>query len=254
VATAGPDVAHALLLEDVSRRFGALAAVRPMTFSVPAGERRALLGANGAGKTTLFNVIAGDLRPSTGSVRMFGRDVTRLPTHRRIRLGMRRTYQTSLLFAGLTVRQCLFLAARGVGRGRFALGSAEASPDMREADRIAERIGLSAMRRVKAGELSHGEARQLELGMATAGQPRLLLLDEPAAGLSAVERHCVLALLRDLPRSLTLVMIEHDMEMALQAADRVSVMHNGSLIAEGTPGEIAADPHVHDIYMGRHGV
>ena len=248
-----PGAVEALLLQGVSRRFGALTAVQPMTLSIAVGERRALLGANGAGKTTLFNVIAGDLPPSTGSIRMFGQDVTRLPTHRRIRLGMRRTYQTSLVFAGLTVRECLFLAVRGIGASRFSLGRADASPDMHSADAIAERVGLQAMRHVKAGELSHGEARQLELGMVTAGEPRLLLLDEPAAGLSLVERHRLLGLLRDLPRSLTLVLIEHDMEIALQTVDRVTMMHNGALVADGTPDEIAADPRVHDIYMGKHG-
>ena len=243
----------ALVLEGVSRRFGAVHAVLPMTLAVAAGERRALLGANGAGKTTLFNVIAGDVRPSTGRIRMFGQDVTRLPTQRRIRLGMRRTYQTSLVFAGLTVRECLFLAERGIGSGRFSLRRAAKCPEMHAADSIAERVGLERMRNVRAGELSHGEARQLELGMATAGTPRLLLLDEPAAGLSLVERHRLLGLLRDLPPSLTLVMIEHDMEIALQAVDRVTVMHNGAVVADGTPNEIAADARVHDIYMGRHG-
>ena len=243
----------ALELDGMSRRFGALTAVQPMTLAVRAGERRALLGANGAGKTTLFNIIAGDLRPSSGTIRLFGQDVTRLPTHRRIRLGMRRTYQTSLVFAGLTVRECLFLAARGIGAGRFGLGRADACPQMQLADRIAERVGLQAMRHVKAGELSHGEARQLELGMVTVGEPRVLLLDEPAAGLSQVERRRLLGLLRELPRSLTLVLIEHDMEVALQAVDRVTVMHNGALVADGTPAQIAADPRVHDIYMGKHG-
>ena len=248
-----PDATPALLLEGVSRRFGAVHAVLPMTLGVVAGERRALLGANGAGKTTLFNVIAGDVRPSTGRIRMFGQDVTRLPTQRRIRLGMRRTYQTSLVFKGLTVRECLFLAERGLGAGRYSLRRAETCPEMRAADSLAERVGLERMRHVKAGELSHGEARQLELGMATAGAPRLLLLDEPAAGLSLVERHRLLGLLRELPRSLTLVMIEHDMEIALQAVDRVTVMHNGAVVADGTPDEIASNALVHDLYMGRHG-
>ena len=224
-----------------------------MHFSVAAGERRALLGANGAGKTTLFNVIAGDLQPSTGRILLFGEDVTRLATHRRIRLGMRRTYQTSLVFSGLTVRECLFLAVCGIGAGRFFLGRARTRPEMEVADQIAEQVGLQEVRHVKAGALSHGEARQLELGMATAGQPRLLLLDEPAAGLSLAERHRLLDLLRGLPRTLTLVIIEHDMDVALQAVDRVTVMHNGAVVADGTPNEIATDARVHDIYMGKHG-
>ncbi len=244
----------ALDLAGVSRQFGALTALRTISLALPAGERHAILGANGAGKTTLFNLIAGDLRPSGGRVTMFGTDVTRLPTWRRIRLGLRRTYQTSLVFGGLTVRQCLFLAARGITGQRFAVfPQAESCPEMIEAKRLAERVGLDTRLGALAGELSHGEARQLELGMAMVGDPKLLLLDEPAAGLSAGERRNLLTLLQGLPRSITLLLIEHDMDIALQAADRITVMHNGAHVVSGTPDEIAADQTVHDIYMGRHG-
>jgi branched-chain amino acid transport system ATP-binding protein len=242
---------HALELDGVSRRFGALTALQPVSLAVRAGERRAILGANGAGKTTLFNLIAGDLQPSTGRVRLFGQDVTRLPTHRRIRLGMRRTYQTSLVFGGLTVRECLFLAVRGVRGARFAINRpASRCAEMAEVERLAAGVGIGEALEARAGELSHGEARQLELGMASAGEPRLLLLDEPAAGLSLAERRRLLALLRALPRSLTLVLIEHDMDVALQAVDRVTVLHNGRQVADGTPDEIASDAQVHAIYMG----
>ncbi len=245
----------ALSLQHVSHRFGAVAAVCNVSLAVAPGERRAILGANGAGKTTLFNLISGDLRPSSGEIRFFGRNVNRVPTERRIRLGMRRTYQTSLVFGGLTVRECLFLALRGVGRRRFAVGRrAAACPEMAEADRIAESVGLAEVRGTPAGELSHGECRQLEIAMASVGLPRLLLLDEPAAGLSLIERRRLLDALRALPRSVALVMIEHDVDLALGIADRVTFMHNGELIADGTPAEIAADTRVHDIYMGKHGV
>lgn len=238
----------------MSRRFGALVALQEVSLAVPAGGRRAILGANGAGKTTLFNLIAGDLKPSTGCVRLFGQDVTGLPTHRRVRLGMRRTYQTSLVFGGLTVRECLFLAVTGVRGGRFAIGRpASWCPEMNEVEQLAAGVGLSHTLETRAGELSHGDARQLELGMASAGEPRLLLLDEPAAGLSLTERRRLLALLRALPRNLTLVLIEHDMDVALQAVDRVTVLHNGREVADGTPDEITSDREVQAIYMGKHG-
>jgi len=245
--------AHALELQGVSRRFRALTALHEISLTVRTGERRAILGANGAGKTTLFNLISGDLQPSAGRVRLFGRDVTRLSTHCRVRLGMRRTYQTSLVFGGLTVRECLFLAVRGVRGGRFAVGrTAARCAEMAEAERLADGVGIAGLLDARAGELSHGDARQLELGMASAGDPRLLLLDEPAAGLSLAERHRLLALLRALPRSLSLVLIEHDMDVALQAADRVTVLHNGRQVADGTPDEIASNREVQAIYLGSH--
>lgn len=244
---------HALSIEGVGRRFGALQAVRDVTITVAAGERRAILGANGAGKTTLFNLVAGDLPPSEGRIVMFGRDVTRLPVERRVRAGLRRTYQTSLMFVGLTVRQSLFLAVRGVAGGRMSVARpAGRGAHMDEAEALAARLGLTPVLGALCATLSHGERRQLELAMALAGEPRLLLLDEPAAGLSPREREMLLALLLELPRSITLVMIEHDMDIALRAVDQVSVMHNGRLVAGGTPREIEADQTVHDIYMGKH--
>ena len=247
-------VTDALRLDGVSRRFGALTALQTMSLTLPAGERHAILGANGAGKTTLFNLIAGDLRPSGGRIAMFGADVTRTPTGRRIRRGRRRTYQTSLGWGGLTGRQGLFLAARGIRGRRFAVfHSASTGFEMTEAKRLAARVGLDTRLDALAGELSHGEARQLELGMAMVGEPRLLLLDEPAAGLSVGERRNLLTLLRALPRAITLLLIEHDMDIALQAADRITVMHNGAHVVSGTPDDIAANQTVHDIYMGRHG-
>ncbi len=246
-------IPHALAIEGVGRRFGALHAVRDVPIKVAAGERRAILGANGAGKTTLFNLVAGDIPPSQGRILMFGRDVTGLRVEKRVRNGLRRTYQTSLMFAGLTVRQSLFLAVRGVTGGRMsALRPARRLAEMAAGERLAERLHLAHVLDTPCGALSHGERRQLELAMALAGEPRLLLLDEPAAGLSPREREMLLKLLLDLPRAVTLVMIEHDMDIALRAVDQVSVMHNGRLVAEGTPREIENDRTVHDIYMGKH--
>ena len=241
----------ALVLDGVTRAFGALRAIEDVSFSVAAGERRAILGANGAGKTTLFNVITGDFPATSGTVRFFGEDVTLAPAYDRIRMGLRRTYQSSLLFRDLTVRDNLFLAVRGVARGRYAFW--RASP--RHASRLAvqdllERIRLTHIAETKISELAHGQQRQLEIGMALAGAPRLILFDEPAAGLSPGERRELVQLLNALPRHLGFVLIEHDLDIALRVVDRVTVMHNGRVLKHGLPAEIEADPEVQAIYMG----
>ncbi len=179
----------ALVLEGVTRQFGALKAIDDISFSVAAGERRAVLGANGAGKTTLFNAITGDFPPTAGRVRFFGEDVTELPPYERIRRGLRRTYQSSLLFRNLTVRDNLFLATRGVNRGRFSFIRPRASHASRVATQdLLERARLTHIAGEEVSSLSHGQLRQLEIGMALAGAPRLILFDEPAAGLSPAER------------------------------------------------------------------
>jgi len=251
VATAAEAPAPALRLQGVGRRFGALQALRDVTMEVAVGERRAILGPNGAGKTTLFNVVAGDYLPTSGTVRLFGTDVTRLPPHRRTRLGLSRTYQSSLLFMGLTVAQSLFLAIRGVQRGRFDPRRPPADdPGRIRSEEIANLVHLGDVFKAPVGSLSHGQQRQLELGMALAGSPRLLMLDEPAAGLSRGERTLLSGLLKGLPREITVVLVEHDMDVALAAADRVTVMHEGSIIVEGSPDEIQANSTVQDIYLG----
>ena len=240
----------ALRLEGVSRSFGALKAVEDFSFSVAAGERRAVIGANGAGKTTLFNVITGDYAPSAGRVRFFGEDVTEHPPHERIRAGMRRTYKSSLLFRDLTVRDNLFLAVRGVARGRFSF--LRSARDQGTAD-ILDRVRLTQVGDAPVASLSHGQQRQLEIGMALAGAPRLILFDEPAAGLSPAERRELVALLAALPVHMSFILIEHDLEIALRVVDRVTVMHNGRMLKEGTPAEIENDPEVQEIYMGQAG-
>jgi len=244
----------ALRLEGVSKRFGALQAVEDVSFSVGAGERRAVIGANGAGKTTLFNVITGDYAASAGRVRFFGDDVTAHPPYERIRAGMRRTYQSSLLFRDLTVRDNLFLAVRGVSRGRFNfLRPGRSSTTRAAAEDLLERARLTRVGDETVASLSHGQQRQLEVGMALAGAPRLILFDEPAAGLSPAERRELVALLAALPAHLSFILIEHDLEIALRVVDRVTVMHNGRMLKEGTPAEIESDPEVQEIYMGRAG-
>jgi len=254
--TAAANGTHALVLEGVGRSFGALVALEGISFAVEAGERLAILGANGAGKTTLFNVISGDYRPDTGKVVFFGEDVTTLPTHERIRRGIRRTYQSSILFRSLSVADNLFLAACGATRGRFGLRRPQDThPNMIRARELASLAGLTAVIDVPVGDLSHGQQRQLEVGLALAGAPRVILFDEPAAGLSPVERRHLIALLRGLPKHIGYIIIEHDLDVALRVADRVTVMHQGRIFKQGTPAEIESDPEVQAIYLGgaRHG-
>jgi branched-chain amino acid transport system ATP-binding protein len=241
----------ALVLANVSRVFGALRAVDDVSFSVAAGEKAAILGSNGAGKTTLFNAITGDFPPTAGRIHFFGEDITELPPHERIRKGLRRTYQSSLLFRDLTVRDNLFLAVRGVANGRFSFWrSGPGHPATVATNDLLERARLSHIADVRVADLSHGQQRQLEIGMALAGAPRLILFDEPAAGLSPAERRELVALLASLPAHMSYLLIEHDLEIAMRAATRVTVMHNGRVLKSGTPDEIENDAQVQAIYMG----
>ena len=241
----------ALVLEGVTRRFGALTAIDDISLSVAAGERRAVIGANGAGKTTLFNAITGDFPPNSGRVLFFGEDVTAMQPFERIRMGLRRTYQSSLLFRDLTVRDNLFLAVRGVARGRFSfLRPRRASTTSAAANDLLERVRLAHVADQPVSSLAHGQQRQLEIGMALAGAPRLILFDEPAAGLSPGERRELVALLTALPPHMGFILIEHDLEIALRVVERVTVLHNGRVLKEGTPAEIEDDAEVQAIYMG----
>ena len=241
----------ALRLRGVSRRFGALQALRDVSFDVQQGERRAVLGPNGAGKTTLFNTICGDHPPTAGRIALFGTDITRLRPHQRTRAGIGRTYQTSLLFNGLTVLENLFVAVRGLRPGRFSfLRPGRRDTALAHARELAERMRLTHLLESEVLNLSHGQRRQLEIGMALAGDPRLLMLDEPAAGLSPGDRPELLRLLRELPRTLTLILIEHDMDVALPIADIVTVMKDGEVVVEAPPDRIEDDPLVQAIYLG----
>jgi branched-chain amino acid transport system ATP-binding protein len=243
--------ASAIEVAGVSRRFGALAALSDVSLSVAAGERRAILGSNGAGKTTLFNCITGDFPASAGRIRFFNEDITDLPPQHRIRRGLRRTYQISLLFRGLSVADNLFLACRGVSRGRFSLlRPREADPARVAADNLVHAVHLEHRAAAPVSELSHGELRQLEVGMALAGAPRFILFDEPAAGLSPAERRELVAVLTALPRHIGFIIIEHDLDVALRVADSVTVMHQGRIFAEGSPAEIEDNAEVQRIYLG----
>ena len=242
---------EALVLEGVTRAFGALRAVDDVSLSVLAGEKRAILGANGAGKTTLFNAITGDFPPTSGSIRFFGEDITLMDPFERIRKGMRRTYQSSLLFRDLSVRDNLFLAVRGVSNARFSLKRPGIGhPSLVATQELLERGRLTHIADELVSSLAHGQQRQLEIAMALAGAPRLILFDEPAAGLSPAERRELVLLLTSLPSHMSFVLIEHDLEIALRVVERVTVMHNGRVIKTGTPSDIENDKQVQAIYMG----
>jgi branched-chain amino acid transport system ATP-binding protein len=242
-----------LTLERVGVRFGGLRAVDDVSIAVGRGERRAIIGPNGAGKTTLFNAVTGVHPPTSGRVLFGGRDVTRLAPQARARLGMSRTFQITNLFPSLTVGENMQLALRGVGRRKFAMfGSPALSADERErAERALSSARLGERRSAVVSELSYGEQRQLEMAMALAAQPSLLLLDEPAAGLSPAERGIVAEVIRTLPRDLTVILIEHDMDLVLSLVDRVTCLNNGRLLVEGAPDEIRANQEVQDVYLGR---
>ena len=247
--------AHALELDDVARHFGALVALTGINMRIAAGERRAVLGSNGAGKTTLFNAVTGDFLPTAGRIRFFGEDITDLPPHERIRRGLRRTYQISQLFNGLSVLNSVYLACKGVSRRRFSLLRPSISDvNMQQAESILHAVHLDRERDVLVATLSHGQQRQLEIALALAGAPRLILFDEPAAGLSPAERRDLVAILNGLPRHIGYVIIEHDLDVALRVSEHVSMIHNGRIFKEGTPDEIENDPQVQEIYLGgRHG-
>lgn len=241
----------ALELSGICLSFGAAKVLSNVDLSVAQGERRVILGPNGAGKTTLFNVACGDYAPSSGTVRYFGRDITRLKPHFRARIGIARTYQNALLFDGLTVLDNLFLAIRGVRRNRFSLlRPRSGDPDVTHAREIAERVRIGHRLSVEVRDLSHGQRRQLELGMALSTDPKILMLDEPAAGLSPGDRPELVRVLRELPRTLTLVLVEHDMDVALPVADIVTLMKDGVVVIERTPDKVEHDPAVQAIYLG----
>jgi branched-chain amino acid transport system ATP-binding protein len=240
-----------LRLRGIGRRFGGLASVLAVAFSFAHGERRAILGPNGAGKTTLFNVISGDMPQTSGTIEFLGQDIGLIPAAGRTRLGMGRTYQKSRLFLGLSVEDNLYLAVLGSRGGHQRMIRRAIDEEMRERAReLAGAVGLEASLSSLVGSISHGEQRQLEVGMARATEPTLMLLDEPASGLSRGERIALTDLLLELDKSITLILIEHDMDVALRVAQSVTMMHDGRKIVEGTPDEIRANDLVHELYLG----
>ena len=245
-------MSRAVEVRGLAKVFGGLAAVDGVSLAVEAGERRVLIGPNGAGKTTLFHCVTGTLRPTRGAVALFDRDVTNLSEHRRTALGMGRTFQITNLFPELTVGENLALAIVGTDRRKWALHRpVEAFADVRrQALEGLEAVGLKVRADEPVKMISYGERRQLELALALSTRPRVLFLDEPCAGLSPSERQRISRMIAALPRDITLVMIEHDMDVALSLADRVTVMHRGKVILEGSPGAVQANGEVREVYFG----
>ncbi len=243
---------RALEVCGLTKSFGGLRVTASVELAVADGERRLIIGPNGAGKTTLFNLIAGELRPDSGTIALFGNDITRLPSRRRAHLGMARTYQIITLFPGETL-------LRNVTLGLLGLSPLRWNPIVRldrQADLIArargalQRVGLEHLATRPVAQTSYGERRRVEIAMALVQAPKLLLLDEPFAGLSVDERRDVLALIAGIPRDVTIVMIEHDMDVALEFAERITVLHFGEVIVEGSRAEVVEHPRTREIYLG----
>jgi branched-chain amino acid transport system ATP-binding protein len=246
-------VTAAIAVERLSKVFGGLRAVDEVTLAVAADERRVLIGPNGAGKTTLFHCIAGTLQPSDGRVVMFGTDISGLPENRRTARGMGRTFQISNVCTDLTVMENLQLAMLGTDPRKWTMHRPIAAlTGLRERGEAGlARVGLEGRADETVKFLSYGERRQLELALSLASDPKVLLLDEPCAGLSPSERQRLFQLVKQLSRDITLIMIEHDIDIALALADRVTVLHRGKLIFDGTPAEVRTDPEVREVYFGR---
>jgi branched-chain amino acid transport system ATP-binding protein len=245
-------VTPALELGDLRKSFGGLPAMNGVSLKVPPGERRLIIGPNGAGKTTLFNLITGDLQRDSGSIRLFGDEVSRLKPHQRAHRGLARTYQIITLFPKDTLRHNIVLSLLGLRSTRWSTFRALSrySELEEEAHSVLKRVGLDALANRPIGEVAYGEKRRLEIAMALAQKPKLLLLDEPLAGLSREERASVKELVAGIPREVTVVMIEHDMDTALDLAERITVLHYGSVIVEGTRAEVIADPKTREVYLG----
>jgi branched-chain amino acid transport system ATP-binding protein len=246
--------APCLALDHVSRHFGGLKAVDGVTLTVQPGGRHALIGPNGAGKTTLFNVISGELPATEGRITVFGTDVTRMAPHRRAALGIARTFQITKLFANLTVMENLLLACEALeGRKLVVHRRVSSYADLTaRAGALIEQFGLTGRSADYARNLSYGEQRKLEVALSMAGRPRLLLLDEPMAGLSAGESRSMHAILEQIDRSIAVLLIEHDMDIAFAFAERVTVLHQGRVLTEGTREQVSATPAVQQIYLGTH--
>jgi branched-chain amino acid transport system ATP-binding protein len=237
---------------DLEKRFGGIVASHNVSLSVEKGARHALIGPNGAGKTTLINLLTGVLRPTAGQIKLDGQDITRLDPHRRVLLGITRTFQINQLFADLTPIETLGLAiSERLGSGadwwRIVGSKAGVIDEMTD---LLERFGLADVMRERTAVLPYGKQRLLEIALAFACKPRVLLLDEPAAGVPESERHEILATIEALPKDVTVLLIEHDMDIVFTFADRISVLVNGALFVEGTPDEVARDPRVKAVYLG----
>jgi branched-chain amino acid transport system ATP-binding protein len=243
-----------LEVRGLGKSFSGFRAVSDVELTVETGQIAAVIGPNGAGKSTLFNLITGHLRPDSGSVRLDGRDITGAAPHKIVRMGVGRSFQRTNIFSKLTVfenLQAAFLVDRGRGRDFWSKASALYRD---ETTSLLSSIGLVEQRDTVAGTLSYGNQKQLELGLALASDPALLLLDEPTAGMSATETHDTIRLIERIAgeRSLTLLFTEHDMDVVFQIAQKIAVLHQGRVIADGAPEEVRADPEVRRVYLGEH--
>ena len=242
----------ALVVDNLCKAFGGLRVTTNVCLNVAPGERRLIIGPNGAGKTTLFNLITGELAPDSGTVSLLGRNITRMPTRDRAHLGMARTYQIITLFARDTIQHNVTLALLGLSPLRWnPLRPLERQPHLAKlACDALGRVGLDQIAQRPLSETSYGERRRVEIAMALAQNPKVLLLDEPFAGLSIDERQEVRKLLHAIPRDVTIVMIEHDMDVALDFADRITLLHFGEVIVEGTRAEVVSNPRTREVYLG----
>jgi branched-chain amino acid transport system ATP-binding protein len=242
----------ALAVRSLTKSFGGLRVTGNVDLLVEPGERRLIIGPNGAGKTTLFNLITGEIAPDGGSIALLGRDITRAAARRRAHLGLARTYQIITLFPRDTILRNVTLALLGLSPLRWnpliPLDRELALVDRARA--ALARVGLDHIAERPLAQTSYGERRRVEIAMALAQNPRLLLLDEPYAGLSIDERNDVKQLLSTIPREVTIVMIEHNMDVALDFADRITLLHFGEVIVEGTRAEVVADPRTREVYLG----
>lgn len=242
-----------LELRGISRHFGSLKAVEDVSFSVTSGSRHAVIGPNGAGKSTLFALIAGTHAATTGSVLLNGDDVTGVAEHQRVGRGLARTFQHSSLFLTATVAENIMLAAqRRAGRTSWSMfrPAAKQTNLLEEGRELLDRVGLADRSSDRAGALSHGERRQLEVAVALACRPQLLLLDEPAAGMSASETARLMGLIKDLPSEVTVMIVEHDLDLVFGVADTMTVLHLGHHLVSGSPAEVRASPEVQSAYLG----
>jgi branched-chain amino acid transport system ATP-binding protein len=248
---AGTEIA--LSVEDLGRHFAGVKAVEGVTLSVASGSRLGIIGPNGAGKTTFFNMLSGELKPTSGRIHLFGQDVTSMASHKRVALGLGRTYQITRVLRGMTVLENLAVATHGLTRSKLDLLRSWRSytGKVEEAEQLGSSFGLAHRLGAYAEELSHGEVRQLEVCLALALKPKVLLLDEPAAGLSPAERVDIRNLLNGLPKELTLVMIEHDMDVLRGAVDDIAVLHLGELVTRGSVAEIQRNELVRELYLGK---
>ena len=242
----------ALAVRNLRKSFGGLLVTASVNLAVESGERRLIIGPNGAGKTTLFGLITGELRPDGGSITLFGQDISRVAGWRRPHLGMSRTYQIITLFPGETLLRNVTLSLLGLSPLRWnPVARLERQRGLiAHAREVLTRVGLDGLADRPVAQTSYGERRRVEIAMALAQDPKVLLLDEPFAGLSLEERRDVLRLVTTIPRDVTTVMIEHDMDVALDFAERITVLHLGEVVVEGTRSEVVADPRTRRIYLG----